>query len=78
MTFLPYQLLNQQGIALKRFLYNSQSRTNLRKNCFTNRVASFWNRLLPINYKTAQDINQFKNLIDNWKIYRDLLYSYDA
>jgi len=58
-------------------IFIQQSRTNIRKFCFTNRVAPIWNKL-PTNYKIAQDINQFKNIIDNWKLYTDIIYSYDA
>ena len=58
-------------------IFIQQSRTNLRKFCFTNRVAPIWNKL-PTNYKNAQDTNQFKNIIDNWKLYTDIIYSYDA
>ena len=57
MTFLPYQLLNQQGIALKRFYTTVIAELTLEKfvSLTSNRVAQFWNRL-PINYKIAQYI----------------------
>ena len=42
----------------KIFIQHSSS--NIRKYCFSNRVASTWNSL-PSNYKSAQTINQFKN-----------------
>ena len=52
------------------------SRTNARKMFFTNRVAPLWNRL-PSNIKRAQDTNTFKNLLDEWKDYKSVLYNYD-
>ena len=45
---------NSEGkIFVKRY------KTNIRKNCFTNRVAQYWNNL-PTNLKKAQSINSFK------------------
>ena len=40
------------------------SRTNIRKNFFTNRVTKYWNNL-PAHIKLAQNLTQFKNLLDS-------------
>ena len=58
-------------------IFIQQCRTNLRKFCFTNRVAPYWNKLTN-NYKFAPTTDHFKNLIDNWKVYTDLIYDFDA
>ena len=50
--------------------------TNIRKNCFTNRVAQYWNNL-PTNLKKAQSINSFKNQLDSLEKYSKLFREYD-
>ena len=52
------------------------SRTNMRKNCFTNRTAPIWNSINPFT-KSALTINQFKILIDREKILLDSYYDFD-
>ena len=40
------------------------SRTNMRKNSFSNRVAPYWN-MLPAQVKDANNTNSFKSLLDS-------------
>ena len=58
-------------------LYIEDRRLNIRKYFFTNRVAPLWNKL-PSNIKNAPSTNHFKDQIDNWKVYKDMFYCYDA
>ena len=57
-------------------IYMKRYKTNLRKNCFTNRVAPFWNGL-PTNLKTAQSTNSFKNQLDSLDRYSKLFRQFD-
>jgi endonuclease/exonuclease/phosphatase family metal-dependent hydrolase len=50
--------------------------TNLRLNSFTYRIAPYWNNL-PSQYKTAPNINYFKNLLDSNKKFTELFLEYD-
>ena len=52
------------------------SRTNTRKNCFTNRTAPNWNALNSFT-KSVSTINQFKIMLDREKIMLDSLYDFD-
>ena len=52
------------------------SKLNIRKYCFTNRVAPIWNSL-PAEIKNAPSTNSFKTHIDNWKVYNNMMYLYD-
>ena len=52
------------------------SKLNIRKYCFTNRVAPIWNSL-PAEIKNAPSTNHFKTHIDNWKVYKNMIYLYD-
>ena len=62
---------NSEGkIFVKRY------KTNIRKNCFTNRVAQYWNNL-PTNLKKAQSINSFKNQLDASEKYSKLFREFD-
>ena len=45
-------------------LYIEYSRTNTRKNVFSNRTAPIWNSLSD-KTKSAKIVNQLKNLLDN-------------
>ena len=55
------------------FIHHSY--TNIRKHCFSNRVAPLWNKL-PCHIKKAPNINNFKNLIDDQVWIK--LYEYDS
>lgn len=57
-------------------IFIKSSRTNIRKNCFSNRVAFYWNSL-PTNIKNANDINSFKSLLDESPKFKDLFHSFD-
>ena len=57
-------------------IYMKRYKTNIRKNCFTNRVAPFWNGL-PTNLKTAQSTNSFKNQLDSLDRYSKLFRQFD-
>ena len=51
-------------------LYKTQTRLQLRQNFFSNRTVTLWNNL-PNYIVAANDINQFKNTLDNyWHINR--------
>ena len=50
--------------------------TNIRKYCFSNRVAPYWNEL-PTNIKYEQNINCFKNLVDGIPKLKQLFYEFD-
>ena len=51
-------------------LYKTQTRLHLRQNFFSNRTVTLWNNL-PNYIVAANDINQFKNKLDNyWRINR--------
>ena len=51
-------------------LYKTQTRLHLRQNFFSNRTVTLWNNL-PNYIVAANDINQFKNTLDNyWHINR--------
>ena len=52
------------------------SRTNIRKNCFSNRVAPFWN-LLPACVKSANNTNNFKSLLENVHEIEKFKYVFD-
>ena len=57
-------------------IYMKIYKTNIRKNCFTNRVAPFWNGL-PTNLKKAQSTNSFKNQLDSLDRYSKLFRQFD-
>lgn len=57
-------------------LFVLRSRTNLRKYSFANRVVTHWNAL-PKSIKFAPNLNKFKSLLDNWKIYKQIFTDYD-
>ena len=57
-------------------IYMKRYNTNIRKNCFTNRVAPFWNNL-PANIKTAPSTNSFKNQLDSTEMYSKLFSQFD-
>ena len=69
--FLPHSLTRNS--ANKVFI--KYSRTNIRKNVFSNRVAPFWNSL-PDGVKFTDSINSFKNLLEHSNI-NCLKYTYD-
>jgi len=57
-------------------IYINRYRTNLRKNCFSNRIAPYWNKL-PTHVKNAKDVNHFKNLLEQVQFIQDLKFLYD-
>ena len=57
-------------------LFQKHAPTNRRKYSFTNRVVAIWNTL-PSNYKSAQNINEFKNLLDNDPKLQEIFLDYD-
>ena len=58
-------------------IFIKYSRTNLRKNVFTNRTAPFWNAL-PVTLKEAPSLNKFKSLLEGDTKLKQLKYAYDA
>ena len=48
--------------------------TNTKKFCFSNRCAKYWNSLSPLT-RRAENLNQFKNLLD--KDCRREIFSFD-
>ena len=46
--------------------FTPQSRLDIRKNCFSQRVVEPWNSL-PSVVKNATSVNNFKNLYDSMK-----------
>ena len=62
---------NQDGkIFIKR------CNTSIKRNCFNNREANFWNDL-PTNLKTAPSTNIFKNQLDSLPKFAKLFRGYD-
>ena len=57
-------------------VFITRSNTNLRKHCFSNRVANLWNNL-PFQLKTAPTTNDFKNQLDRDPTFTSLFRSYD-
>lgn len=51
--------------------------TNIRKNCFSNRIANLWNEL-PFDLKTAPNTNIFKNRLDRNPNYVNTFRSVDT
>ena len=51
-------------------------RTNKRKYSFSNRVAPVWNKL-PVTTKKANNLNTFKNLLDDVNFLREAKFVYD-
>ena len=58
-------------------LYPSHTRLNVRKYSFTNRVISSWNAL-TYTTKSAQNLNNFKNLLDSDTKVKVNKYEYDS
>ena len=58
----------------KKFQY---SRTNIRKHTFGNRVVPLWNSLTN-EIINSPNLNTFKNLFDDCKIFKDICYEYDS
>ena len=55
-----------RGHSLK--LNKSRSRTDIRKNFFSQRVVNSWNKL-PQNVVDADSVNTFKNRLDDFESY---------
>ena len=65
---LWFQHINRTGLPTRNSsdpnnLVISHSRTDIRKNFFSNRVIAKWNEL-PHNLKNANTVNQFKSMYD--------------
>jgi transposase len=71
-TATPYS--HTRNATGKVFLHRSN--TNLRKYCFSSRVANHWNNLCS-QLKNAQNINMFKNLLDASSKYIELFTAFD-
>lgn len=74
--FFQFSASNRTRNSVKKIFIN-RSRTNLRKNCFNNRVARFWN-LLPPQVKNANNVNHFKNLLEQVKFLQDMKFDFDS
>ena len=57
-------------------IFIKRCNTNTRKNCFTNRVANYWNEL-PFEVKCAPSTNIFKNRLDNIPKFLNIFMSVD-
>jgi hypothetical protein len=57
-------------------IFVKYSRTNLRKNSYSNRVVHHWNKL-PGSLKNAKTLNNFKNLLDANQNFSSLFYGFD-
>lgn len=60
-----------------RKIFPERSRTNVRKNFFSQRVVNVWNNL-PENIVSAPNINTFKNRLDKHWASQELVYNYKA
>ena len=61
----------KRGHPLK--IYHQHSKTSLRRNSFSLRVANIWNGL-PTSVVTADSINTFKNRLDRYWADQEILY----
>ena len=52
-------------------VFKRRCNTNMRMNCFSNRVTNHWNDLKP-ELKTAKNLNTFKNQLDTTPKFKDL------
>ena len=75
-TFFQFSPFNRTRNSDKKIFIN-RSRTNLRKNCFSNRVAPYWN-MLPSQVKNANNVNHFKNLLEQVKFIQDIKFDFDS
>jgi hypothetical protein len=57
-------------------IFVTRSNTNLRKNCYSNRVANLWNNLC-FQLKSAPSTNDFKNHLDKLPKFISLFRGYD-
>ena len=57
-------------------IFKQRFKTNLRKNCYSNRITNPWNALTS-NVKNAPSINSFKNLLDSNKTFENLFRDFD-
>ena len=62
---------NQEGK-----LHFNRFNTNLRKNCYSNRIVHNWNNL-PQEIKLAPDLNTFKNILDTNENFMEQMYDFD-
>jgi hypothetical protein len=58
-----------------RKIFVKYSRTNLRKNSYSNRVVHHWNKL-PGSLKNAKTLNNVKNLLDANQNFSSLFYGF--
>ena len=61
----------------ERKVFIQHCRTNKRKFSFSNRVAPLWNKL-PTHFKFAQNINLFKNLLDDTPKFKKMFKEFDS
>jgi len=73
-TFIPAKIDSTRNPEGKIFIQHS--RTNIRKNIFSLRVAPYWNSLNN-SFKFAPSTNNFKNRLDEHKLLQDSFYDYD-
>ena len=57
-------------------IYITSHNTTFRKNCFSQRVACLWNNL-PLELKTVESTNKFKNLLDSMPKFKLLFSHFD-
>ena len=58
-------------------LFTQRAKTNIRKNAFPIRVAEPWNSL-PETVVQAKSLNAFKNHLDQYWSYQEILYNFEA
>jgi hypothetical protein len=57
-------------------IFIKHSRTNVRKYVYANRIAPVWNKL-PLEVKSAKDVNTFKNLLQQTEAIEKLRFDID-
>ena len=73
--FVPLNQGTTRGHTLK--IYHTQSRLNIRKNFFTNRVAKIWNDL-PEEVVMAPNVMQLEKKLDSFWEGQPMIYDYEA
>ena len=75
LTCLSFQVITCIRNSIDKLCVNN-SRTNIRKFSFSNRVPPVWNKL-PELVKKAPTVNTFKNAIDGQNVLVDIFYEFD-
>jgi hypothetical protein len=57
-------------------IFIKHSRTNVRKYVYANRIAPVWNKL-PLEVRTAKDVNTLKNLLQQTEAIEKLRFDID-